>query len=79
LLKLLKDEHDASITAIERAIALNPNYVDWRFGAAFVLAGSPRRAIDVLESYMRLDPFHAPWASFLLGAANFVLKDYPRD
>src|SRR4029434_6496513 len=69
---------DASITEIERAIALNPNYVDWRFGIAFVLAGNPQRAIDVLEAYMRLDPFHAPWACFTMGAAYFVLKDYPR-
>jgi adenylate cyclase len=71
-------QHDASITEIERAIALNPNYVDWRFGIAFVLAGNPQRAIDVLEAYMRLDPFHAPWACFTMGAAYFVLKDYPR-
>jgi adenylate cyclase len=71
-------QHDASITEIERAIALNPNYVDWRFGMALVLAGNPKRAIDVLECYMRLDPFHEPWASFLMGAAYFVLKDYQR-
>ena len=71
-------QHDASITEIERAIALNPNYVDWRFGLALLLAGNPQRAIDVLESYMRLDPFHAPWTSFAMAAAYFMLKDYSR-
>jgi adenylate cyclase len=71
-------QHDASITEIERAIALNPNYVDWRFGLALVLAGNPQRAIDVLESYIRLDPFHASWAFFTMAAAYFMIKDYSR-
>src|SRR5262245_37087570 len=71
-------QYNASITEIERAIALNPNYVDWRFGLALVLAGNPQRAIDVLKSYMRLDPFRAPWASFMMAAAYFMLKDYSR-
>jgi adenylate cyclase len=71
-------QHDASITEIERAIALNPNYVDWRFGLALVLVGSPQRAIDVLESYMRLGPFHAPWASITMAVAHFMLENYPK-
>jgi adenylate cyclase len=71
-------QHDASMTEIERAVALNPNYVDWRFGLALVLAGNPQQAIDVLESYMRLDPFHAPWPSIAMAAAYFMLKDYSR-
>src|SRR5262249_12603791 len=66
-------QHDASIAEFERAVALNPNYVDWRFGLALVLAGDARRAVDVLEAYMRLDPFYAPWASFVVGAAHFML------
>jgi len=69
-------EHDASIAEFERAIALNPNYVDWPFGMALVLAGDSRRAIDVLKAYMRLDPFYAPIASGLLGSAHYTLKQY---
>ena len=71
-------QHDASIAEIERAIALNPNYVDWRFGLALVLAGNPQRAIDVLKSYMRLDPFHAPWGPYTMAAAYFMLRDYSK-
>ena len=71
---MFKREHDASIAACERAIALNPNYVGWHFGAALVLAGEFRRAIDILEAYMRLDPFHAPTG--LLGLAHYMLKEY---
>ena len=69
-------EHEASITEFERAIALNPNYVDWRFGAALVYAGHSRRAIDVLGACMRLDPFYASVTSFFLGFAHCMLKQY---
>jgi adenylate cyclase len=68
--------HDASLAEIERAIALNPNYVDWRLGWVLIVAGDPQRAIGVLEACMRLDPFHAPWASFMMGAAHFMLEHY---
>ena len=71
---MFKREHDASIAAFERAIALNPNYVCWQFGGALVFAGNSRRAIKVLEAYMRLDPFHPPVG--LLGLAHYILKQY---
>ena len=67
---------DASIAAFERAIALNPNHVDWRFGYVLVLAGQSRRAIDVLDAYVRLDPLYAPFASGFLGFAHYMLKQY---
>jgi adenylate cyclase len=69
-------QHEASLIEIERAIALNPNYVDWRFGLVLVLAGHSQRAVDVLESCMRLDPFHSPVASGALGFAHYMLKQY---
>jgi adenylate cyclase len=71
-------QHDASIAEFERAVLLNPNYMDWRFGWALVLAGNPQRAIGVLDAYMRLDPFHAPVASCFVGYAYFMLGDYSR-
>ena len=71
-----KRQHDASIAAFERAIALNSNYVDWRFGAALIFAGEPRRAVDVLETYMRLDPFYVPIGAGMLGWAYYMLKQY---
>ena len=69
-------QHDPAIAEFERAVALNPNYVDWRFGWPLVLAGQSRRAIEVLQAYMRLDPFHAPLAHFFIGAAHFMLEEY---
>jgi adenylate cyclase len=55
---------------------LNPNYVDWPFALALILAGDSRRAIDFLETYLRLDPFYTPFATGLLGFAHYTLKHY---
>jgi adenylate cyclase len=71
-----KRQHEASLAEIERAFALNPNYVDWRLGLALVVAGKSRRALDVLEASMRLDPFYSPVATFGLGMAHYMLKQY---
>ncbi|MFZ0068331.1 MAG: adenylate/guanylate cyclase domain-containing protein [Pseudolabrys sp.] len=73
-----KHQHDASITAFEKAMSLNPNYVDWRFGVALVRAGDSKRAIEVVHAYMRLDPFYVPFASFVLGYAHYMLEQYPQ-
>jgi adenylate cyclase len=69
-------EHEASLAEFERAIVLNPNYVSSRFGAALMYAGYSRRAVDVLEAYMRLDPLYASLISFNLGNAHYMLKQY---
>jgi adenylate cyclase len=73
---MARHELDASIAAFERANALNPNFVNWQFGYALVCAGDPRRAIDVINAYMRLDPLYAPFASGILGFAHYMLKEY---
>jgi len=73
---MYKHQHEACIAEFERAIELNPNYVDWRFGLALVYAGNSGRAIDVLKAYMRLDPFYAPIACCILGLAHYMLKQY---
>jgi adenylate cyclase len=76
LIFMWKHRHDASIAEVERAITLNPNHVDWRFGWPLVLAGQPRRAIEVIEAHMRLDPFYLAAALAILGLAHYVLKQY---
>jgi adenylate cyclase len=69
-------QHEQSIAAFEKAIALNPNFTDWRFGTALVRAGQPERAIQVIETHMRYDPFYVPWAPGQLGIARYMLKEY---
>src|SRR5262245_51739523 len=71
-----KRHHDASLIEIERAITLNPNYMDWQFGLAFILAGHSRRAVELLRAQMRLDPFYLPVTSATLGVAHYMLKEY---
>jgi adenylate cyclase len=71
-----KRQHDASILAFEKAVALNPNFTDWRFAIALVYGGQPARAIEILKAHMRLDPFYAPLAPHWLGLAYYVLKQY---
>src|SRR5215470_17085755 len=39
-------------------------------------AGEPVRAITVVETCMRHDPFCSPWALGQLGLAHYILKEY---
>jgi adenylate cyclase len=69
-------EPEAAVAAFERAMMLNPNFTDWRFGEVLVYAGDPTRAIEAVERHMRLDPFYAPLAPGWLGLAHYMLKQY---
>jgi adenylate cyclase len=71
-----KREHDTALAEAERALALNPSHVDWLCGLVLTTAGHARRAVDVLEAHMRLDPFFLPVTSLLLGLAHYMLKQY---
>jgi adenylate cyclase len=73
---LFKRQHDAAIVEWERALALNPNLIDFRYARALVNAGEPARAIEVLEANVRLDPFQPIPAFGLMGSANYSLKRY---
>jgi adenylate cyclase len=69
-------KHEQSIAEFEKAFALNPNFTDWRFGMTLVRAGDPARAIQILETHMRYDPFYVPSVSLTLGIARYYLKEY---
>jgi adenylate cyclase len=71
-----KCQHDASIAEFEKAIALNPNYTDWRFAAALLYAGQPESAVEMFRTHMRADPFYQPLTLAWLGATHYVLKQY---
>jgi adenylate cyclase len=74
---LFKRQHDAAIAEFERAFALNPNLIDYRYARALTYAGQPRRAIEVLETTIRLDPFQPlNHSSAFMGQANYMLKRY---
>jgi adenylate cyclase len=74
---LYKRQHDAAIAEFERALGLNPYFIDDRHALALTYAGQPARAIEVLEANMRLDPFQPLTNSIgWLGLANYSLKRY---
>jgi len=72
-----KRQPDAAVVAFEKAVALNPNFTDWRMAIALVYAGQSARAVEVLKTHMRLDPFYVPLAPHWLGLAHFTLRQYP--
>lgn len=71
-----KRQLDAALAEFEKAIALNPNFTDWRLAGALIFAGEPEKAIEVVRALMRLDPFFHPLASGWLGLAYYQTKRY---
>jgi adenylate cyclase len=71
-----KRQLDAALAEFERAIALNPNFTDWRLTSALIYAGEPERAIEMAHAHMRLDPYYHPMAPGWLGLAHYQLKRY---
>jgi len=69
-------QHEAAITEFERATQLNPNFTDYHFAFALLVAGEPAKAIQTLEAHMRLDPFYQPRTLAMLGFAYYLLGRY---
>ena len=72
-----KRQHDAGVAEFEKAVALNPNFTDWRMAIVLVYAGQSKRAVEMLKAHMRLDPFYVPLAPHWLGLAHYTLGQYP--
>jgi adenylate cyclase len=74
---LFKRQHDAAMAEFERANALNPNFIDYRYARALLYTGAPERAIEVLQANTRLDPFQPlMYATSWMGQANYMLGNY---
>jgi adenylate cyclase len=75
---LYKRRHDAAIAEFERAFALNPNFVDYRYARALTFVGEPARAIEVLQACSHLDPLQASLPCFtgFVGLAHYALEHY---
>ena len=71
-----KRDFDAATGAAERALALNPNFADYRLAQIFYSVGEPTRAIAIAKLQMRLDPFHPHFAPLMVGVAHYHLKEY---
>jgi adenylate cyclase len=73
---IYKRQHDAAILEFERAFALNPNFIDYRYALALSYAGEPARAIEVLQAIIRIDPFPLSQMFSGMGFASYILKRY---
>src|SRR5262249_11500659 len=71
-----KRDFDGATVAIERAIALNPNFADYRLAQVFYSVGQPTKAIEIAKTQMRLDPFHPHFAPLIAGIAHYLLKEH---
>ena len=67
---------DLAVKEYEKAFSLNPNFSDWRFPVVFVYAGEAARALQVVETILRLDPFHPPHTHAFHGHALYMLGRY---
>jgi adenylate cyclase len=70
---LFSRRRDEAVAEFERALALNPNYVDPMIGFGLLLAGHATRAIEFLQANMRLDPLGFPLRHVYMGQALYVL------
>jgi adenylate cyclase len=71
-----KRQHEQALAGFEHAIALNPNYCDWRYAIALNYDGRFEHSINVVREYMRRDPFYPPIAVAFLGIGLHMLKRY---
>jgi adenylate cyclase len=71
-------EYDAALDVLDRAMALNRNFTDWRFVEVLLMAGSPERAIAAAERHMQVDPLYVSVAAGFLALAHYTLNKYSR-
>lgn len=68
---------DEAIAEFEKATALNPSFVDYRFSLILAFAGEHERALRVAHDYVRLDPFYGSMLPVIRGLALYLLERYP--
>ena len=66
-------QHEAAISAAQRAIELNPSFAQsyYTYGATRWVNGEPQEAIEAIETAIRLSPNDA-WLHFWLGTLSAV-------
>jgi TolB-like protein len=75
---LYRKDHDASLSAFETALHLNPNDTDImsNMGDALAHCGRSEEAITLLNRALLLNPFYPDQYLWYLGGAYFNLKQY---
>src|SRR5262249_50057722 len=73
-----QNRYDLALAEYERVSALNPNYVEGRYGLLLSHAGRAPEAIEYMKKVMRLDPLYPPVYMYWLGKGYFFTGQYPR-
>jgi adenylate cyclase len=68
--------HEEALAEFDKAVALNPNFSEWRHMLALFLASEHARALQVGGAYFRLDPFAPAAPRVWLGAVHYMLGRY---
>jgi adenylate cyclase len=78
----LLGHYDRAVSALERAIEINPSsaIACWSLGATLAMAGQPDDAIPMVEKAIRLSPQDPLMHEFMfnIGAAHFVAERYDK-
>ena len=67
-------KHDRAVTAVERALELNPNWADNRYGQVLTYAGQGERALAVLRQSVRRNPYFPAFWLGSIGHAYLILR-----
>ncbi len=74
----MKGEHEAAISAYQKALALNPNYASAHYGLGWTLiySGRPEEGLPVVDEAIRLSPRDPMlWGFLTLKGLAFVAMD----
>jgi TolB-like protein len=69
-------QHEQAVAQVERALDLNPNWADYRYGHVLAYAGHTERALVVLSRAMRLNPFFPGFWLGSVGHAYLTMRRY---
>ena len=71
-------QHDRAVAAVEKCLAIAPNFAEGHALAGFILvySGKPREAIASLHKGMRLDPHYRDIWLHILALAHIQLEEY---
>ncbi len=68
--------HELAVAHVERALAINVNYTDWRILPVLIFTGHPGRAVRMATAQLRIDPFALPLVRGYLGLAYIFLRKF---
>jgi adenylate cyclase len=71
-----KRNFDAATAAAQKALALNPNFADYRVAQVLFSVGEPGKAVEVATAQMQRDPSHPHFAPLIAGEACYLMKQY---